>query len=678
MHKFLSLVTSILAFLLLTLAPGNGQPVANSYAIPANCSRVCGVSENLGPKDLGLLRRFHNVTSSIGNTADCNTEQYPQWTNSTREFMSYIGLNETKFGCTRWKYTDRPPDSDHLLTPVVDMLSFNTLENFVFRDIVKVENPGGIDGSCRLKMGRGLLHRVSGGNITTHWLFSSVISRGEPPVALGSTFFIAETETRRVFLLHVPRNDSDVCVGNSCPSSSVFWLPASVFNTSVTYNYVTDRMGEVYRTERLMSLFVNWKVEEVPGMKRLLAELSEGVALMQNIDSDLSPSNLAILCLPLIMSIPPISLLGSVSNRATMWYAFATDFLAALPLLIKGIELIVSYYKATPTMLSSLSIMGEHYGIVERWFVECHPPPGRAGWVGVVLVSVSSWFILASNYAEFLFWRMAQYQRGQLKGLAAETDESIVEQLPDGTTEMLGDVDTAPGHCSRLRRTGFRILGFIFVGATISLAAFQGMIMPGLGYVLIDSVFSILVVLLRAIISRRLFQFARWRFQFGILFGLICGPLYLVLHAFENVRKSERWAEISDGAHIGFASLAMILSLVIDLKVLDSAKRYLTGTVVFMMVLGISIALLHLVRNEGREVTVWRYGVHGFALGVLFGPFGFLFRRCFPELRVREGKIRRNLFSGIAYGMLFVCALSANVIGNVNRTSPFVSFGPVT
>ncbi len=84
-----------------------------------------------------------------------------------------------------------------------------------------------------------------------------------------------------------------------------------------------------------------------------------------------------------------------------------------------------------------------------------------------------------------------------------------------------------------------------------------------------------------------------------------------------------------------------------------------------MIVLGISIAFLHLLRSEGHKVGVGRYEVHGLALGVLFGPFGFLFWRCFPETQ-RKREIRRAIVSGIAYGMLFVCQLRGSIMRDMN------------
>ncbi len=175
-------------------------------------------------------------------------------------------------------------------------------------------------------------------------------------------------------------------------------------------------------------------------------------------------------------------------------------------------------------------------------------------------------------------------------------------------------------------------------------------------------VFSILVVLIRLLILRRLFQFAQWRFIFGIIFGLTYGPLYLFLHLFKTVRKSEELAEISDGAHVGFASLAMISKFIIDLIASPYERRYITGNLVFMIVYRISIAFLHLVRSEGREVAVKRYAVYGFTLGVLFGPFGF-FLRMFSRNAEEECGNTKNL----TFRNSIRCAVHLSIEGVFNE-----------
>ena len=87
---------------------------------------------------------------------------------------------------------------------------------------------------------------------------------------------------------------------------------------------------------------------------------------MENLESGLSPSNFAILCLPLVMGVVHTSLFESVTDKAIAWYVFTADFLAALPLLIKGIELTVKFQAASPKMRSTVRIMGKRYGFLRN------------------------------------------------------------------------------------------------------------------------------------------------------------------------------------------------------------------------------------------------------------------------------------------------------------------------
>ncbi len=121
----------------------------------------------------------------------------------------------------------------------------------------------------------------------------------------------------------------------------------------------------------------------------MLIKLRDRASHLEEVANDLLPSNLAILNLPLLMAIPPISLLEQVSGVATAWYVFAIDILATLPLLIKGIELVIEYSKARVRMYSTLSITGKKYGVYERWYTQSNPPVGITQTAGIVLISIA-------------------------------------------------------------------------------------------------------------------------------------------------------------------------------------------------------------------------------------------------------------------------------------------------
>ncbi len=132
-------------------------------------------------------------------------------------------------------------------------------------------------------------------------------------------------------------------------------------------------------------------------------ELRESAGHLNNVANELSPSNLAILSLPLLMAIPPISLLEQFSTAATVWYVFATDILAAVSLLIKGIELLIVHPRVNTNMNATLSMTGKRFTVYERWYTECYPPVGYTQTVGTIIVLVALWFITASSYCEFAY-----------------------------------------------------------------------------------------------------------------------------------------------------------------------------------------------------------------------------------------------------------------------------------
>ena len=410
----------------------------------------------------------------------------------------------------------------------------------------------------------------------------------------------------------------------------------------------------------------------MPGMNQVLNKMREAVTHIENVDNDLSTSNLAILSLPLLMAIPPISLLQDVSGKLTAWYAFATDFLAALPLLIKGVELIIAYDEAQPKLYATLSTMGKHYGFLESWLISCRPGAGRFGWLGNLLLCVSSWFILASTYFELIFWRLAQYKKGRLKKIRDRMEEDgIVEKSMDSRVKDTFEIAGPPGQESlRSRPKSRRCIGIVVL--VLSVVIFF-LVMSSFEmsvslrrlhsvYITCSILLCISLVLLRAVTSHRMCQFAQQRFLLGLVFGFCTGPLYLILHGLKRVRGSQNWAEVSQGASTGFASLGMVLHFLIHATVFHDMKPKVIDILVFIVLFIISNTIVHMIRDSAEEKSLWRYAIHGFILGVLFGPFGSLFKTCFPELSENNEQIRYNFFGSIVAGTIFICTLTLNLL----------------
>ena len=58
--------------------------------------------------------------------------------------------------------------------------------------------------------------------------------------------------------------------------------------------------------------------------------------------------------------------------------------------MIKGIEIILIYRKASPRMVSMLSLVGEKLQIFQMWEIFCEPPKVRVGHCGVMIFAIAS------------------------------------------------------------------------------------------------------------------------------------------------------------------------------------------------------------------------------------------------------------------------------------------------
>ncbi len=209
-----------------------------------------------------------------------------------------------------------------------------------------------------------------------------------------------------------------------------------------------------------------------PDVRRLYDRFAEGAKQLENFENDLSPSNFAILILPVLVSIPPISAVHSASDAATIWYAFATDILAALPLLIKGIEVMVSSRPGTPEMVSWLGMMGSRYGLFEAWYGHCFAKSKRVNYAGYILLCSSVWFIFASCYAEFLFWRKMRVLEGRLQTLESLLYDAFENSERESDSNSR---EVQQAYCST-RKLSLVIVWILFVAMLIGLGISEALV----------------------------------------------------------------------------------------------------------------------------------------------------------------------------------------------------------
>lgn len=82
---------------------------------------------------------------------------------------------------------------------------------------------------------------------------------------------------------------------------------------------------------------------------------------------DATRSNIAILCLPLVISFPLVSVLDSISNIVTLWYIVATDIVSAIPVLIKGFDLMSSKMDIQSSVVKTFEFHASNYAFFEMY-----------------------------------------------------------------------------------------------------------------------------------------------------------------------------------------------------------------------------------------------------------------------------------------------------------------------
>lgn len=174
--------------------------------------------------------------------------------------------------------------------------------------------------------------------------------------------------------------------------------------------------------------------------------IGEVQLLKENVDAvneDLSLSSLAIFYLPTLMSLPPIPIYDA-SDSVVLWYTFATDFLAALPLLIKGIELLIhdKAYKRSNVYGYTQDWHGSRHGVFETWYVGCYNETIKPG---ALIVSVAVWIIIASCLVKILFWRRNRARNR----VDVEQEEALVpdtmchsDDLPDSSNDEINQANS--------------------------------------------------------------------------------------------------------------------------------------------------------------------------------------------------------------------------------------------
>lgn len=118
----------------------------------------------------------------------------------------------------------------------------------------------------------------------------------------------------------------------------------------------------------------------------LQTALSRNEVAIDQAKDALRASNIAILAFPLLMAFFPIALIADINKWATFVYVVFTDFITAVPFVIKGIELV--QIGTTETINAETWVVGKQsFQVAETWVASCRPPRDYRS-AGLVFIAV--------------------------------------------------------------------------------------------------------------------------------------------------------------------------------------------------------------------------------------------------------------------------------------------------
>ncbi len=172
-----------------------------------------------------------------------------------------------------------------------------------------------------------------------------------------------------------------------------------------------------------------------------------------------------------------------------------------------------------------------------------------------MLVGISVWAIFATTYAEFVYWRALRLLQGSLR-----TIESLIYDATIGNSGDETDLcQKQPQENMTFTRKMSLIALWIWTLATLlrlvlfEMARNRSRVSEEWNwrmyyrlYFALNCLLAVQFVLSRAVITRRLYQFARTRILFGVLYGFLevpCIFCFTWVRKFENLQLRRKEAQ---------------------------------------------------------------------------------------------------------------------------------------
>lgn len=186
----------------------------------------------------------------------------------------------------------------------------------------------------------------------------------------------------------------------------------------------------------------------------------------QQVEDATTPSNIAILALPILLNLVPIALFAEVSTHVMLAYTLLSDVLTVFPMGIKGVELLLIHrtrYRSvvvritSPSPLTPLNELGERTSepaAAEIWAAECRISNNvrRIGWaflvtsitflfVGVFLECWAVWYAKRTKRKWVQMIRIDSREGSSASGASAASSggvrDTFENSLEDYSTSLL-------------------------------------------------------------------------------------------------------------------------------------------------------------------------------------------------------------------------------------------------
>lgn len=158
--------------------------------------------------------------------------------------------------------------------------------------------------------------------------------------------------------------------------------------------------------------------------------LQRGEHQTQQANDATTPSNIAILVFPLVMNVVPVALIADVNTIGMLLYTLLTDVLTAVPLAIKGVEVLLIGRRSNRAVVTRISGANADLNsddangqpvilkAAETWVAECGAR-GSFTATGVILLLVAIAFMVGGVLAEFWAKRyVARKKKAKLSNIS--------------------------------------------------------------------------------------------------------------------------------------------------------------------------------------------------------------------------------------------------------------------